>query len=438
MKEERQESAGRLPLDYTQVTMTTYTSDVSGVASALYELGGMTVIHDASGCNSTYSTHDEPRWETMNSAVYVSALNEMDAVLGNESILAENLVDAAERLQPAFGVLAGTIIPMMTGSDLKGIASEVEDRTGVPFFALSTNGMRAYSIGAAQGWIELARRFVKPARAVDPLAVNILGATPLDFSICGEIERIRLLLAAAGIRINACWAMGSNLAELSRTREAALNLVVSSAGLPLAQVFARHFGMPFLGGLPVGEAGAQAWVKRVIAALDALAGSTESEDEQKDRPEGILDLAGIVGRAPEAIDPALALEADVIVVHEPLRAAELALAIKRDLGLKALAASALPALGVGDGRRGVRVLPELAESDFDAIFRAAAASGRRTVLLADPLFFAGAKRSGLARTVPLPHEAASGRIWRKETPDIFEPDGWRSVCEAIVWARAEV
>ena len=29
-----------------------YAADTSGVCSALYELGGMTVVHDASGCNS--------------------------------------------------------------------------------------------------------------------------------------------------------------------------------------------------------------------------------------------------------------------------------------------------------------------------------------------------------------------------------------------------
>ena len=39
-----------------------YTADVSGVCSALYELGGMVVMHDPSGCNSTYNTHDEIRW----------------------------------------------------------------------------------------------------------------------------------------------------------------------------------------------------------------------------------------------------------------------------------------------------------------------------------------------------------------------------------------
>lgn len=410
--------------DYTQVTMTTYTSDVSGVASALYELGGMTVIHDASGCNSTYSTHDEPRWETMNSAVYVSALNEMDAVLGNEAILTENLIDAVKRLEPAFGVLAGTIIPMMTGSDLKGIARDVEAATGVPFFALSTNGMRAYSIGAAQGWIELARRFIPMAtpETVDAYAVNLIGATPLDFSIRGEVEEVRTMLESAGIRVNACWAMGSSLAELSKTREAALNLVVSSAGLPLAQVFSRHFGMPFLAALPIGETGASEWLEAVRKALDRIRDAGEMGI-----PEAARDLSHALGRAPEVISPDALAEAEVLVIHEPLRAVELCCAIERDLGCCAAALSALPALGMGDGAHGIRLLPALAETDFDKLF----AARRNAVLVADPLFFAGARRAGLTRCVALPHEAASGRIWRDETPNVFSAEGWKRLLERI-------
>ncbi len=42
----------------------------------------MTVMHDASGCNSTYTTHDEPRWYSMDSMVYISALSELEAVMG--------------------------------------------------------------------------------------------------------------------------------------------------------------------------------------------------------------------------------------------------------------------------------------------------------------------------------------------------------------------
>ena len=55
---------------HTHVCTSTYTADVSGVCSMLYELGGMTVLHDPSGCNSTYTTHDEPRWYDTNSLMF--------------------------------------------------------------------------------------------------------------------------------------------------------------------------------------------------------------------------------------------------------------------------------------------------------------------------------------------------------------------------------
>lgn len=61
-----------------------YTADVSGVCSALYELGGMTVMHDPSGCNSTYNTHDEIRWYDQDSLIYISGLTEIDAIMGND------------------------------------------------------------------------------------------------------------------------------------------------------------------------------------------------------------------------------------------------------------------------------------------------------------------------------------------------------------------
>ena len=58
----------------------------------LYELGGMTVVHDASGCNSTYATHDEPRWYRRPAMVYISALTEMDAILGGDAKLVDEVI----------------------------------------------------------------------------------------------------------------------------------------------------------------------------------------------------------------------------------------------------------------------------------------------------------------------------------------------------------
>ena len=90
-----------------------YTADVSGVCSALYELGGMTVMHDPSGCNSTYNTHDEIRWYDQDSMIYISGLTEIDAVMGNDEKLIKDIEMAAEELKPRFIALAGSPIPYM-------------------------------------------------------------------------------------------------------------------------------------------------------------------------------------------------------------------------------------------------------------------------------------------------------------------------------------
>ena len=78
--------------------ISTHSADVFGVCSALFELGGMTIMHDASGCNSTYTTHDEPRWYDMDSMVYISALSELEAIMGDDEKLISDIVTAAREI----------------------------------------------------------------------------------------------------------------------------------------------------------------------------------------------------------------------------------------------------------------------------------------------------------------------------------------------------
>ena len=136
-----------------------YAADTAGVCSALFELGGMTVMHDASGCNSTYATHDEPRWFDAESMVYISALTEMDAVCGNDGKLIDDCVRSALELQPRFITLCNSPIPLMIGCDMNFIAQEIERRSSIPTFAVPTGGMKHYHAGAAQAWVMLAERF---------------------------------------------------------------------------------------------------------------------------------------------------------------------------------------------------------------------------------------------------------------------------------------
>ena len=113
-----------------------YTADVSGVCSALYELGGMVVMHDPSGCNSTYNTHDEIRWYDQDSLIYISGLTEIDAVMGNDAKFIHDIEETARELKPRFIALAGSPIPFMNGTDFPAIAQVIETETGIPAFAI--------------------------------------------------------------------------------------------------------------------------------------------------------------------------------------------------------------------------------------------------------------------------------------------------------------
>ena len=115
------------------VVISTYTADVSGVCSALYELGGMVVIHDPSGCNSTYNTHDEPRWYDMDSLVFISGLSEIDAIMGNDEKFIQDIIRAARELKPRFIALVRTPVPMMIGTDFEAIRDIIEEDTGLLF-----------------------------------------------------------------------------------------------------------------------------------------------------------------------------------------------------------------------------------------------------------------------------------------------------------------
>ena len=84
------------------INLPPYSPDYSGCASALFELGGMIVLHDASGCTGNYLGYDEPRWMGSKSIVFCSGLRHMDAILGNDNLLIDRIIKAAESLKPRF------------------------------------------------------------------------------------------------------------------------------------------------------------------------------------------------------------------------------------------------------------------------------------------------------------------------------------------------
>ena len=227
-----------------------YTADVSGVCSALYELGGMTVMHDPSGCNSTYNTHDEIRWYDQDSLIFISGLTDIDVIMGNDEKFLRDIEDVAEELKPKFIALASSPIPFMNGTDFPGLARALTAETGIPAFSVSTSGMHDYVYGAGLALSEIARHFTGAAEK-RKRKLNLLGVTPLDFGPQPMVDAMKRRLEKYGWEILSTWAMGDTLEDLSHAGEAEVNLVVSSVGIPAANVLREKFGTPFLVGTPV-------------------------------------------------------------------------------------------------------------------------------------------------------------------------------------------
>ncbi|CAB1250275.1 nitrogenase component 1 [Clostridium sp. MT-14] len=365
--------------------ISTYTADISGVCSALFELGGMTVIHDASGCNSTYTTHDEPRWYDLDSMIYISALTETEAILGDDNRLIGDIVNTAGELSPRFIAICGSPVAMMIGTDFKAIAKVIGEKTGIPTFGLSTNGMHSYLTGASCALETVVKYFCHGdvARSKD-LSVNIIGATPLDFSINGSVESIKRWLAESGFRLVSCMAMGSDLDRISLAGSAHVNLVVSYSGLATAKMLQKQFGTPYVAGVPFGIGFAD-----ILAhVLRRAAKSGKSSVPCAERKSGS--------------------DGGLTVVGESIFAGSLARAIEVESG------------------RSVRVLCPLetteeltAEGDVlipneDDAARQFALAGS---VIADPLYKPICPDD--VSFYSLPHEAFSGRCYREQIPNLI-------------------
>ena len=257
-----------------------YTSDVSGVCSALYELGGMVVIHDPSGCNSTYNTHDEIRWYNQDSLIFISGLTEIDAVMGNDEKFLSDVKEAAGELHPKFIALVSSPIPFMNGTDFPALAKVLETETGIPAFAVPTNGMHDYVYGAGKALEEIARRFV-PEQMEDrngsERTVNLLGATPLDFGPISKVEELKKNLEQYEWKVISTWAMEDSLEDLAQAGKAEMNLVISSVGLMAAKMLKEKYGMPYVIGTPYKE-----YAERISEALEKRIQIPAIEDRRRE------------------------------------------------------------------------------------------------------------------------------------------------------------
>lgn len=414
--------------------LSTYTADVSGVCSALYEMGGMVIMHDASGCNSTYNTHDEPRWYDMPSMVYVSGLSELEAVMGDDDKLLRDVERAAKELHPRFVAIAGTPIPMMMGTDFKGIARLLERRLGIPVFGFATNGTHSYVSGVGMALAQAAKRFCLPKEQLSGAAgdqertrvetadgtkkpcVNLLGVTPLDFSVTGNVEALKEAFQSGGYQVKSCWAMGSDFEELIRAGEADVNVVVSVSGIETAIVLQEMYGTPWVLGLPVGPT----LTRKVLEAVDLAA------DTGKNQLPLALEIDGVAGKTKQN-------HRQTYIIGEWVWAVSLRYSLITEYGYDRV--SVICPLE-SEELFADRLLTER-EERIPGVLDTAARAGAflededqieerlkdAELVIADPIYRRALPKDRAVDFIEFPHEGYSGRIYRKDIP-VFIGEQW--------------
>ena len=354
-------------------------------------------MHDPSGCNSTYNTHDEIRWYDQDSLIFISGLTEIDAVMGNDEKFLSDIKEAAREFHPKFIALVSSPIPFMNGTDFPALAKVLEAETGIPSFAVPTNGMHDYVYGAGIALKKIAERFTGNSNELveDSIekgigctengkykdhTVNLLGVTPLDFGPFPRAEELKNNLEKCGWEILSTWAMEDSLEDLVKAGNAEINLAVSSVGLRAAKALKEKFGTPYVIGTPYKE-----YAERISEALEKRIRIPALEDRGKENLQGTGNSEKII-----------------TLIGEPVTTTSLAALIEKEYHYKT---KVLCPLEETDGLIGSQDLKVSGEEEMENALKNA------QIVVADPLYrpICPAECEFYERT----HIAFSGRMFLK-------------------------
>jgi nitrogenase molybdenum-iron protein alpha/beta subunit len=221
--------------------LTPFAPDQSGAVSVLYPLGGAVIVVDAGGCTGNICGFDEPRWQHQAAAVFSAGLRDMDAILGRDQLLVDKACELAQTIHPQFVALIGTPVPAVIGTDLKSLARLIEKKSGVPAFAVVTNGFQLYDKGVEKTYLALLRKYCKAEDSEGAACekVGVLGMTPFDV----DMQKMQPILAAHDTWCPFGWQ--PDLEAFCQAGKMQHNIVVSPSGLKAARWLKQHFDVDY-------------------------------------------------------------------------------------------------------------------------------------------------------------------------------------------------
>jgi nitrogenase molybdenum-iron protein beta chain len=236
--------------------------------------GFIPIVHSNAGCSLqsklvenhsgiSAGPHFRGWLETPGTAVF-----EKQIIFGGTARLREQIKNTVKVENGDLYVVVTGCAPEIVGDDTPAMVKEAQEQ-GFPVITVSAPGFKG-SVYDGYVWtfktiIEYIAHNHNTTTPQENL-LNILGVVPKqDLFWEGNLQGLSTLLESVGLQSNNLFGYGETLDSWRIIPNAALNLVVSPWGLPVAQFLEEKFGTPFLywGFLPVG-------VKDTTALLQEL------------------------------------------------------------------------------------------------------------------------------------------------------------------------
>lgn len=225
--------------------------------------GFIPVVHSNAGCSlqskwaenlsgTNAGTHYRGWLETPSTAIF-----EKQIIFGGTARLREQIKNTVKVEDGDLYVVITGCAPEIVGDDTPAMVKEAQEQE----FQVITVSSPGFKGSVYDGYVQTVKTIIAyiaqtqtghtPAKDL----VNILGIVPKqDLLWEGNLQELSKLLASIGLKSNKLFGFGETINSWRTIPDAALNIVLSPWGLPIAQQLEEKQGIPFLywGFLPVG------------------------------------------------------------------------------------------------------------------------------------------------------------------------------------------
>jgi len=242
-----------------------------GISRVTNSMKGVhTVYHAPQGDDYITATYTMLERTPQFPGLSISVVRGRDLAQG-VSRLPTTLQQVDNHYHPELTVIAPSCSTALLQEDLNQLAAH----SGVPeerLMVYALNPFRVSEIEAADGlFTELVKRYAATQEKTAVPSVNILGFTSLGFHLRANLTSLTRMLQTLGVAVNVVAPWGSSIDDLRKLPAAWLNIApYREIGVNAAAYLEETFAMPSLCDTPLGVEPTMAWLRSLIAKLNAM------------------------------------------------------------------------------------------------------------------------------------------------------------------------